>query len=455
MEALLHYVWQHRLFSSDVLPLNDGAMLEIIDPGLHNADAGPDFFNAKIKIDGQLWIGNIEIHERSSDWYRHGHETDENYNNVVLHVVGLVDCEVSTQSRRRLPQVVIKVPNELEARFAALMAENDYPRCHTILPAIDPLAVHAWLCALAVERLEQKTERIMDLLRRTSNDWERVFFITLARAFGFGKNTEAFELWASTLDPQHMGKHRDNPLLIEALFFGQAGLLEDEAVQPENRDSHFRELQREYHFLRQKFVISPIPSNTWRFLRLRPQNFPHTRLAQFATLYISGRLSLADVRECEEIERIIKILNFSTLPYWETHYTFGKSHPKKPNHIDIRKTHIERKSSDSIANFAESSHKPCLSRGSIELLLINAIIPTLFAYARTHQNEKLAERAFEWLETLAAERNAVIRTWREIGISARHAADSQALLQLKLHYCDRRDCLRCRFGSYFLRSRHS
>ena len=255
MEALLHYAWQHRFFLPEPMRTADGLSLEIIDTGLHNHDAGPDFFNAKIKIDGQLWVGNVEIHDRSSDWYRHGHETDENYNNVVLHVVRIADCPVETASGRTLPQWEMAVPERLTAQFEALSTAPHYPACREIIGNIEPFAKKSWLGALTVERLEQKTERISHWLRETAGDWERTFFITLARAFGFGKNAEAFQLWAATLDPQHMAKHRDDAFQIEALFFGQAGLLDPALLQPTQRDEHFCRLEKEYHFLRQKFII--------------------------------------------------------------------------------------------------------------------------------------------------------------------------------------------------------
>ena len=248
METLLHYAWQHRLFLPKPMRTVDGLSLEIIDTGLHNHDAGPDFFNAKIKIGGQLWVGNVEIHERSSDWYRHGHETDENYNNVVLHVVRIADCTVETANGHALPQWEIAVPETLTAQFEALCTAPHYPPCRETLETIDDFARKAWLCALTVERLEEKTERILYWLRETAGDWERTFFITLARAFGFGKNSEAFQLWAATLDPQHMAKHRDNAFQIEALFFGQAGLLNAEATPAHQHDEYFQQLKKNITF---------------------------------------------------------------------------------------------------------------------------------------------------------------------------------------------------------------
>ncbi|MCF0235382.1 MAG: DUF2851 family protein [Bacteroidaceae bacterium] len=433
MEALLHYVWLHRLYPIGPLHTADGKTLEVIDPGLYNRDAGPDFFNAKIRIDGQLWVGNIEIHLRASDWYRHHHDTDAHYNNVVLHVVQTLDREVTTANGLTLPQFVMQVPAEVRAPYDELMAATHYPPCRRIIPSIPELYVHGWLDALSIERLSHKAERIRQWLSATAGDWERTFFITLARAFGFGKNSDAFEAWAATIDPQQIGKHRDNPLQVEAYFFGQAGLLNDEATAPERRDTHFLELQREYRFLQKKFSLTPLPHHRWQFLRMRPANFPHRRLAQLAELYATRRLDFASMKQMRDVKTIAKLLTFNMLPYWSEHYTFG-----------VR------------AEGKENSAPPApqkLSAASVQLLVINAIAPTLFAYAQQHSDETMQAQAFELLHTLRAERNAIIDAWRDSGIEAQHAADSQALLHLKLHYCDTRKCLDCRFGSCYLRQR--
>lgn len=218
MEALLHYVWLHRLFAPIALKTTRGESVEVLDVGLHNSDAGPDFFNAKLRIAQQLWVGNVEIHLRSSDWFRHQHETDAHYDNVILHVVGEADVEVTTLSGRTLPQLIIEIPDFVRENYQTLMAEDAYPPCHRLLPSLPIFEVHSWLSSLTFERLQQKTERIDRWLAQTQGDWERVAFIVLARAFGFGKNTDAFEHWAATLDPQHTGKHRDDAQLIESFL---------------------------------------------------------------------------------------------------------------------------------------------------------------------------------------------------------------------------------------------
>ena len=465
MEALLHYVWQHRLFAPIALKTTQGESVEVLDVGLHNSDAGPDFFNAKLRISQQLWVGNVEIHLRSSDWFRHQHETDAHYDNVILHVVGEADVEVTTLSGRTLPQLIIEVPDFVRENYQTLMAEDAYPPCHRLLPSLPIFEVHSWLSSLTFERLQQKTERIDRWLAQTQGDWERVAFIVLARAFGFGKNTDAFEHWAATLDPQHPGKHRDDAQLIEAFFFGQAGLLDDSATPTNEQDAHFLSLVRDYKFLQQKFSLSPISVQEWKFLRLRPQNFPHVRLAQLAALYLSRRFSLAHIRQSSSLEDLHNILSFNTLPYWENRYKFGdkqeKSTKKKDIIKQVRKTaelqNLEEKaiSCDIPSNKKKTISKvaSCISTASQDLLLINAIIPLLFAFGQHHQDNALMDKAVNWLEQLKAERNHVVQMWKEVGVTAEHAADSQALLQLKWQYCDRHDCLRCRFGTRYLQQR--
>lgn len=447
MECLLHYVWQHRLFPLGTLHTTDGAELEIIDTGQHNHDAGPDFFNAKIKVDGQLWVGNVEIHQRSSDWYRHHHDTDPHYNNVVLHVVGEADMDVQTEARLTIPQMTLAVPTEIAKNYDELMTEASYPPCHRILPSLPSFHVHAWLNALTTERLEAKTERINHWLEHTAGDWERTFFITLARAFGFGKNSDALELWAATIDPQHIGKHRDNPLQVEAFFMGQAGWITPEIA--DSTEEHVRLLEQEYRFLRHKFNLTPIDTKHWKWLRLRPQNFPERRVAQLAELYASRRLDFSKIRAAASLSEMHELLNAHTSPYWRDHYSLGKKEDS-PTSKKAKNTDETAENQLSPATVSSSCY---LSKSSLDLLIINAVAPMLFAYGRAHQDESCTARAFELMEAIRPERNHITRHWQQASITAEHAADSQALIHLKLKYCDRKDCLRCRFGAHYLRNR--
>ena len=427
MEYLLHYVWQHRLYPPETLCTQTGQLIEVIDPGVHNMQqSGPDFFNAKLRIEGVIWAGNVEIHERASDWYRHHHETDAAYNNVILHVVGQIDREVQTADGKTLPQVSVKVPEHILNNYHELTNEETYPPCYRIVPHLEPLHVHAWMNRLTVERLEEKTQRIQRYLSLTDGDWERMFFITLARNFGFGTNAQAFEQWALTIDPQAIGKHRDNAFQVEAFFMGQAGLLDPQALAPDRIDDYFTRLQNEYAFLRHKFSLQPLVGNPWKFGRLRPQNFPHVRLSQLVQLYVERRTDFSRLLECTDVKSFRQFFRVSATPYWQQHYTFGEE---------------------------STLGAKTLQTASLNLLIINTAAPLLFAYGRHLMNEDMAERAFTLLEALPPERNYITRCWERAGIPVEHAADSQALIRLRQHYCDRKDCLRCRFGTAYLRGR--
>ena len=411
----------------------DGRMVEIIDPGLYNRrDAGPDFFNAKVRIGGTLWVGNVEIHDRASDWYQHGHDRDAAYDNVVLHVVGVADSDVMNSRGEYLPQLVLQVPASVSENYEELLHSDQYPPCYRIVPDLPQLLVHSWMAALQTERLEQKTVAIGERARRCNGSWEDAYFMTLARNFGFGINGEAFEQWAQQVPLSAVGKHRDDLFQVEAIFMGQAGLLDLQAV-PERyqtdamNDGYFTRLRNEYLYLAHKFSMKPMNFATWRFLRLRPQNFPYIRIAQLAQLYYDRKSGLSELLECKTVEAVQQLLSTHVTPYWETHYVFGAESPKSTKH---------------------------LSRSSLNLLTINTAVPMLFAVGRHRQKEELCDRAFDFLEQLKAEQNHIVRMWKECGLEAASAGDSQALIQLKREYCDKRDCLRCRFGYEYLRRNH-
>lgn len=429
MEELLHYVWKHKLLPLTELQTTDGRVIEILDPGLHNRNAGPDFFNAKVKIGGTLWVGNVEIHMKSSDWYRHGHDRDAHYNNVVLHVVALADMEAKTQDGNYLPQMVLQIPQPLKDNYEELLHNDEYPPCYRIIPDLTRLTVHSWMAALQTERLEQKTEAIQRRVDQCDGSWEDAYFVTLARNYGFGINGEAFEQWALNVPLRAVGKHRDDLFQIEAIFMGQAGLLQLESI-PERyqadalNEGYFAKLRNEYLYLAHKFTLTPMSYEPWQFLRLRPQNFPHIRIAQLANLYYERKAGLSVLLECETLEQLRQLLQTHVTPYWETHFLFGAESP-------------------------QSSKKTSIS--SVNLLIINTAIPMLFAVGRHRQNEKYCDRAFDFLEQLKAEDNHIIRMWKACGLEVNTAGDSQALIQLKKQYCDKRDCLRCRIGYEYLR----
>ena len=429
MEALLHYCWKHKLFPLAILTTTDNRVVEVIDPGLHNRHAGPDFFNAKVKIDGTLWVGNVEIHDKASDWFAHGHDHDPAYDNVVLHVCGKIDAVARTSSGLVPPQMQLSVPQHVAEHYEELLRTDHYPPCYKIIPNLSKLLIHSWMSALQTERLEQKTEAIKQRVKFCDGSWEAGYFVTLARNYGFGVNSDAFEAWAKSIPLHAVDHHRDNLLQVEAIFMGQAGLLDLQAVperyqQAALNEGYFARLRNEYLYLAHKFGLTPIDHKLWKFLRMRPQNFPHIRISQLAYLYYSRRAGLSQLVECDNVAALSDALSTQVTPYWETHYVFGSESAKNGKH---------------------------LSPFSINLLIINTAVPMLFAYGRYKGNEKWCDRAFDLLEQLRAENNHIVRMWQDCGLTVDNAGDSQALIQLKKEYCDKKDCLHCRIGYEYMK----
>ena len=419
MEQLLHYVWKHKIFPLKELKTTTGQQVEVIDTGLANTDAGPDFFNAKLKLDGVLWIGNIEIHERSSDWFKHGHHADAGYNSVILHIASEIDMEISRSNGERIPQIQLICPEAVRTNYKELLETASYPPCYRIIPSLSPFTAHSWMSALQMERFEQKATLLNERLKRCQGNWEDAFFITLARNFGFGLNGDAFETWAHQLPFRAVDKHRNDLFQIEAIFFGQAGILEDS-----DGDGYYLRLKKEYTYLQHKFGLIPMDASLWRFLRLRPANFPHIRIAQLACLYHRAYGLLSRIMETETLQGVRDILKGGTSEYWLTHYTFGGSSPSRPK---------------------------TLSNTSLDLLIINTVVTFLYAYGLHKGNPVLCARAGSFLEELKAENNYITRMWEQCGMKASNAADSQALIQLKKEYCDKKKCLYCRIGYEYLK----
>lgn len=421
MEELLHYVWKHKIFPLKELRTSDGRPVEIIDTGVANPHAGPDFFNAKIKLDGVLWVGNVEIHNQASDWYRHQHHTNAAYDSVILHVAGLIDTEVQRSNGEPIPQMELECPEHIRKNYHELRSTESYPPCYRIIPQLPSLTIHSWMSALQLERFELKAQQAQQRLNACNQYWEDAFFVTLARNFGFGVNGDAFEHWAKRLPMRAVDKHRDNLFQIEALFFGQAGILND----PDG-DEYYLRLKKEYEYLAHKFELTPMDVSLWKFLRLRPHNFPHVRIAQLACLYYRAYGLLSQVIEKESLKDLRDLLRGGTSEYWLSHFNFGGRSAVRPK---------------------------TLSDSSIDLLIINTVVTFLYAYGLHKGNERLCQRATAFLEELKPENNYIIRMWEQCGLKASHAGDSQALIQLKKEYCDRKKCLYCRFGYEYLKGK--
>lgn len=430
MESLIHYTWKHRLFPLAPLATTDGLPVEVIDPGMENRNDGPDFFNAKVKISGTLWVGNVEIHTTASDWYAHGHDTDKRYDSVVLHVAATADRAVMRTDGTPIPQMELQVPEHIVNNYRELQATDHYPPCYRVISELSNLMIHSWMSSLLYERLDMRAAQIAARYEAHDKNWDDALFCTLARNFGFGTNGEAFDEWTRRIDFRAVDKHADNLLQVEAIFFGQAGLL-DEATIPEYyhgglpQDTYFQALKREYTFLAHKFGMRPMEPTMWRLLGMRPANFPHVRLAQLAKLYHERRISVSKLLAATDKTAIMELLRIETTPYWDTHYTFAST-PSAPM-------------------------KKRITDNAVTLLLINSIAPFYYSYGRRKDDERYCEHAIALLEQLKAENNYIIRGWIDCGLLVKNAADSQALIQLKKQYCDRRDCLRCRIGYEYLK----
>jgi len=413
-ESILHFIWQNKLFQSHSLLTTDGESVEVIDPGRLNTDAGPDFFNAKIKLGNTIWAGNVEIHTRSSEWARHGHDDDKAYNSVVLHVVKKADVQVFRADGAPIPQLELIYPAEIEENYGQLMQNSLRIPCENKISAIPGIFIRSWKNALLTERLLQKTENISEILSQNNRHWEEAFYLNLARSFGFGTNGQAFEMLAASLPMQILGKHKNDLSQLEALLFGQAGLL---AAKEE--DAYLLSLRKEYDFLKIKYDLKPINGSQWKLLRLRPDNFPHVRIAQFAALIHKSTGLFSKITENPDIQYLQGIFRVEPSEYWKTHYLF-----------------------------AHESHKSLKGIGqkAIEGIIINTVVPFLFSFADTRGNQSMKDKAIEILEKLPAENNVITRMWHETGIDCASAFDSQALIQLKKMYCDKRNCLRCRIG---------
>lgn len=390
----------------------------ILDTGYQNNDAGPDFLTARIRIGDTEWAGNVEIHVHASEWDAHQHSRDKVYNNVILHVV-YEDDKVIRREDGTFPETfVLKplIPKHVLAKYRELMSGMYWIPCEKLVHRVPAFHRSQWLSRLLVERFEHKIAAIYELLAEQHGSWEDTCYLWAARSFGFKVNAQAFEQLARNLPQTVLARHRHSPQAIEALFFGQAGLLED----PLFADAYPWKLQQEYRHLRQLHALTPMDASSWKFLRTRPSNFPTIRIAQFAAVYLrSVHLfsTLIDTQDTDQLKALFEKLPVNS--YWNDRYRF---------------------------DVPSSRHGCQLGRHSIDNLLINMVSGILFAYGKYIGKELYIYRAIALLERLKIEKNSVLAHFSELGIQAEHAAESQALLQMKSFYCDRKRCLECGIG---------
>jgi len=418
-EEFIHFLWKFRMLAQD-LHTTAGDGITVIHPGEHNSDSGPDFFNARVRIGGTLWAGNVEMHVMASDWDRHGHSDDPAYANTILHVVHTADAEIRRPDGSLIPTLAVdgRFPADVMARYADLMANRQWIPCSNLLGSALFPDFGLWAPSLAVDRLLIKAERIREILTVTGFDWEETLYRWLARGFGFRINAFPFEMLAASLSCRMLNRYRNSPLQVESLLFGQACLLEG-TVETE----YLQRLRIEYGFLKAKHGLEPIPEGLWKFLRLRPSNFPTIRISQFGDLITRRDPLLPFVLERPCAGELAKWFDVRAGHFWDNHYTFERISPNS-----------EKRLGDS----------------SAALLVINAVVPFLFSYGLEKDEREFREHAIHLLEALPGEDNLEIRRWRETGLDAKNALEAQALLQLKSSFCDRKRCLLCRIGKGLL-----
>jgi len=422
-EDFLHYVWKFRLFDRQNLLTTEGEAIEIYSAGLHNTDSGPDFQNARLKIGDTTWAGTVELHLSSSDWQKHNHSVDSAYDNVILHVVYRDDQPVTLANGRRLPTLELqnRIPDELYGRYHQLIfGEQTIIPCEATIGKLDDFTLRTWFTRVLIERLEKRSMAVETALKVNRGDWEETFYQFLAANFGFKINALPFELLARSLPQNILAKHKNNPTQIEALIFGQAGMLNEDF-----EDEYPRKLKEEYEFLRKKYSLLPIEVHLWKFMRMRPQNFPTIRLAQFAALVVNSNHLFSKILDTREVKGLRDLFaNNRVNLYWEDRYRFDK--PSKPSSKD-------------------------LGAASVDVLVLNTLVLFLFSYGKQRQQQHFVDRSLKLLESLPGEQNNIIANFADLGVKAASAFDSQAILELKNHYCNHKKCLECGIGNKILK----
>ncbi|WP_395052591.1 DUF2851 family protein [Flavobacterium sp.] len=421
-EDFLHYVWNYKKFDFSNLKTTQNENLTIINSGFYSQLAGPDFFNAQISIDNQKWAGNIEIHIKSSDWYVHNHEKDQNYDSVILHVVWEHDTPIFRKDNSEIPVLEIKnyISKEELNNYQSLITPKSWIFCEKQLHNVDDFVIKSWQERLFFERLERKSQPIQDLLKETENDWEAVLFIMLAKNFGLNTNGETFFKIAKSITFSLIRKEALEVLYLEALLFGQADMIPINA-----EDNYSKELKSWYNYIALKYKIIKPTINEVQFFKHRPDNFPTIRLSQLAMLYHLQRNLFSKIIEAKTSQELYHIFNLSVSDYWKTHYNFDKESPKK---------------------------NKSLTNSFINLLIINTIIPIQFAYSKSIAKEN-SEKIIEFLTTIPSEKNSILDKFSSFGLKSKNAFEAQSLLQLKNEYCNNKKCLQCAIGIDLLKSK--
>ncbi len=414
-EDFLIYVWRYQLYEPD-LQTSEGQNIIVKNPGIRNTDAGPDFHNAMVRVGATLWAGNIEVHIKSSDWHTHKHQHDDAYSNVILHVVYEHDRIIVDKNGLPIPTIELKdrIEEDRYSKYQYFVNNTNWIPCSREVSMVDPITKTSWLERMLVERIERKSEAVEKVLLRNKNDWEVSFYQVLAANFGFKVNEQPFRMLATMMPLHILQKHRDNQMQIEALLMGQAGLL-----QKEFNDEYPGKLKKEYNFLRQKYGLVPMEAHLWKFMRLRPANFPTIRISQFADLIYKHGNSFSQIIECNTIDDLFLIFDISASNYWKDHYNFDVISPASSKKFGVIATRI---------------------------IIINTIVQFMYLYGTVRGKQKYRDNTIRFLLGLPAEKNTILREWEKLSIKAENALESQALLELKNKYCDLKKCLHCSLG---------
>ena len=416
-EDFLHYIWKHKKIDFSNLKTTNGEDVVISQVGQHNFNSGPDFFNAKIKIGEQLWAGNVEIHLKSSDWFLHNHEQDKAYDNVILHVVWEEDTDVFRKNNSAIPTLELKhcVDTSLLDNYHKLFSKKDtWINCESDFASVDAFVLDNWIECLYFERLERKSETIDSLLKSSKNDWEAVLFKMLTKNFGLKVNGESFFSLSNSIDFSIIRKMQTKLQSMEALLFGQSGLLDDDLEIP-----YYLSLVKEYNFLKQKFNLENNQVLPLQFFRLRPLNFPTIRLSQLATLYNKHQNLFSKVIQINNRDEFYELFKVSTSEFWKTHYTFNKE---------------------------SKSLTKTVSKSFIDLILINTILPLKFSYAK-QKGDEIDNQIVKLASEIASEKNSIIDAFNNLRKVSKSALQSQSLIQLKTEYCGKNKCLQCAIGN--------
>lgn len=423
-ERLLQFIWQFQYFNKNELTTTSGDVIQIIFPGQHNINQGPDFLDAKIKIGKTIWAGTIELHIKTSDWTRHKHQNDSNYNNVILQVVWEDDVElnkkIAADQRSAAPVLELhkRVSKILLQRYEELMNLSSFIPCEKSISNVRDITWKSWKDRLLVERLFRKSKIAETYGQQNNHHWEEIFWWLLARNFGIKVNADAFEAIARSIPINILARHKSQIHQLEALLLGQAGLLDGKL-----KDDYPQLLQREYKFLKEKYNLKPIHIPI-HFLRMRPGNFPTIRLAQLAMLITESAHLFSRIKETASLKDVVKWFDTTANDYWHYHYQFDE---------------------------ASSFKKKNLGAAMIDNIIINTVAPVLFAYGNYHDENNYKEKALKWLEQTAAESNSITKGFYKLGIENKNAFDSQALIELKNEYCNTKRCLECGVGNAILK----